>query len=176
MFRQVGMGFVALRFGDPIVKGCSVPEWVVPVCCLYCVSTIQMHVTYTKDPRAEQPEILEKPAASLATRAWLEDLGREAHSVRWHRNVCEGELSCASPVLPGLCSRPGSRALNVCGDRYHRTVQGVWLTQATVPSLHCAHSPRWDENIIPHQRCFTWAQYFHFSRSWVSESQFQPSC
>lgn len=111
MFRQVGMGFVALRFGDPIVKGCSVPEWVVPVYCLYCVSTIQMHVTYTKDPRAEQPEILEKPAASLATRAWLEGLGREAHSVRWHRNVCEGELSCRLPCAPRAVQSPGKQSL-----------------------------------------------------------------
>lgn len=102
MFRQVGMGFVALRFGDPIVKGYrgTVYHWVVPVCCVYCVFTIQMHVAYIKDPRAEQPEILEKPAASLATKAWLEGLGRKAHNVRCHRNVYKCALSCCLPCAP----------------------------------------------------------------------------
>lgn len=111
MFRQVETGFVALRFGDPIVKGYSVPEWVVPVCCLYCVFTIQMHVGYIKDPRTEQPEILEKPAASLATKAWLEGIGREAHSVRCRRNVCKGELSCCLPCAPRAVQSPGKQSL-----------------------------------------------------------------
>lgn len=137
MFRKVEMGFVALRFGDPIVKGYSVPQWVVPVCCLSCVFTIHMHVAYTKDPRAEQPEILEKPAASLATKAWLEGLGREAHSVRCHRNSCEHELSCCLPCAPSAVQSPGKQSL-----KSHTIIQGVWLTQATVSSLHCAHSPK----------------------------------
>lgn len=106
MLREVGMTFVALRFGDPIVKGYCVAQWVVPLCCLYCVFTIQMQVAYIKDPRAEQPEILEKPAASLATKARLEGLGREAYSVRCHRNACECELSCCFPCAPRAVQMP----------------------------------------------------------------------
>lgn len=47
------MGFFAKRFGGIILKGNSVPQWVVPVCCMYCVFTIQTNVAYIKDPRAE---------------------------------------------------------------------------------------------------------------------------
>lgn len=48
------MRFFARRFGGIIVKGNSVPQWVVPVCCLYCVFTSQTNVAYIKDPKAER--------------------------------------------------------------------------------------------------------------------------
>jgi hypothetical protein len=42
-----------------------------------------------KIPKQKQPEIIEKPAASLGTKAWQEGLGVcvEEHGIRCHRNV-----------------------------------------------------------------------------------------